>query len=360
MSSSLQAFGASLYFMNDKNIHDGLLAKRITTDHMISILKNRGILVSAHSTKNELLQMFKTIRFDYFEYVHLSALLENPNRKDSKSRTDIKEKVTINHINNAANNIKDKLKETGAGVKVEAISAKKILLKTSYLDIDYTRPPMRQKLRKTAIVEINIDGKTTNINYPATKMGKQLKEEIVSQAKESFGSDIEPIEIDFEFKPIKLRTDFFTRLISGIDGYDVFDVVSTCLKREGKESGEEKDEDFTGTVRNAVLTGRSVLTTKIYDSLPDEKYYIYKITWKIRYNDKSKGTDESDCYTIEAQFDESDKAKGFKYLVKSVQRYTQNKLNSSTSTVEKSKANELSKLVYESALKIYQNLNDGT
>jgi hypothetical protein len=354
MSEKLKDFGASLYFMNDKNIHDGLLAKRIKVEHLSAILKNRGIIVSESSTKNELVEILKTIRFDYFEYIHLSALLENPDRKDSKSRTDIKEKIQIVDIQSVADNLQDKLKDKSVGIEVNVLSAKKIQLEASYIEIDYTQPPMRQKIRKKAEIEININSSNTIINFPATKMGKILKDAIVSKVIESSENAIQPVEIDFEHKPIIKRSEFFTKLISSMNNYDVYDVVGICLKREGGDSNDEVHENFTGTVRNAVLTGRGILTSKIYGSLPSQQYYIYKIIWKIRYNDKVKGNAESDCFTIEAQFDEPDRGKGFKFLIKSMQRYTRDKLNSTANNVDRYKSDELSKLVYESAMRVYE------
>lgn len=354
MSEVLKDFGASLYFMNDKNIHDGLLAKRIKVEHLNAILKNRGILVSESSNKNELVEMLKTIRFDYFEYIHLSSLLENPDRRDSKSRADIKEKIQVSDIQDAADSIKEKLKDKSVGIDVKVISSKKIILEASYIDIDYTRPPMRQKIRKKAEIEINVNSKDTNINFPATKMGKLLKDAIIAKVIESSGNNISPVEVDFEFKPIIKRSEFFTKLISSINNYEVYDVVGICLKREGGVSNEEVHENFTGTVRNAVLTGKGILSSKIYGSLPSEHYFIYKIIWKIRYKDLTKGSEESDCFTVEAQFDEPDKGKGFKFLIKSMQRFTRGKLNSTPDNVDRYMSDKLSKLVYESAIRIYE------
>ena len=355
MSTQKKAFGASLYFMNDQNIRDGLLPQRIKASHLIEILKGKSILVSESASKNELLDIIKTVRFDYYDYVHLSALLENPDRKESKSSVDIDEKISANIVRKAFAAVKKKLAEKSIDIDLDIGKDNKIVLNTSHVDINHSKPPMRQKTRKSGVIEIDITQTNTTVNFPATDVGLKIKEELVKEISKQLGKSLSPVEIDFEHSEPKTRTEFFTKLIESIDGYEVYDVIGVCVESTKDEDTQDVNTDFTGTVRHAVLRGKELLASSIYGSLDEKRYYIYKISWKIRKLINGTSND-SDCFTIEVEFADKVKAKGFKYQVKTVQRVSRGRLNSSTSPMDNHEQSSLAKLIYKKALSVYSEI----
>jgi len=346
--------------MNDQNIRDGLLAQKVKAIHLIKLLKDRGILVSPLASKEDLMNILKFIRFDYYEYIYLSALLASLDKKESKSSIDINKKVTLSDISSTFNSIKGNLEDNQITAEVKVIGKRKVLIDYEYVEFDHSKPPMRQKSFKKGIVECDITENGALLSNPAKKVGSIIKEHLISQLSKKLDTEIKPIEFDFEKASIEKRNKFLIGIVNSIPNYEVYDVVTVAVKTNDKDEisdADSVDEAFTGEVRNAILRGRQILTSKIYSGLNDKNYYIYKITWKIRETDKVFGSEKSDCYAVEVEFNDKDKAKGLKYSVKSVQRYSaREKLNVTTENPNKSEQELLGKLIYRTALSVYSTI----
>lgn len=368
MSDVEKKYGHSIYYMNDQNIRDGLLAQKIKPLHLIKILKERNIIVSPLASKEELINILKYLRFDYYEYVYLSSLLANQDKKESKSSIDIDKKVTTTQIVQTFDAIKGALEDHQITANVKKFGLKKVVINYEYVEFDHSKPPMRQKSFRKGIVECDINDKGAMLNYPANKVGSIIKEHLISQLSAKLKTELKPIEFDFEFSSIPTRNKFFLEVINNVENYDVYDVVTVAVKKVDEKKVQESsltdesesesvDEAFTGEVRNAILRGRQILTSKIYGSLNVDNYYIYKITWKIRKVIPKVGSDKSDCYTVEIEFSDKDKAKGLKYCVKTVQKYSsRDKLNVTTENPLRSDQENIGKLIYQTALKVYSSL----
>ncbi|MEQ2024850.1 hypothetical protein ABLB84_03510 [Xenorhabdus szentirmaii] len=354
MNKENKKVGNRLYFMNDKNIRDGLVAQRVKAENIAALLLDKGILVSQKSTKEELLDIVQKVRFDFYDYRYLCLLLENPDRRDSQSTSEIPEKCTKGNITKAFQDVKKSMSDDEISLTLTSASATKFSIEANYVDVDYSKAPMRQRTRKKGIIEIEVNRENgeTSIHFPATDVGKEVKNKLVKAISEQLQTQVTPIEIDYEHATTKERTEFFTRLIK-LENYDVYDVVNVNVKNIGSDK-DENESDFTGQVRKAVLSGQELLASKIYDSFPSDKYHIYKIVWKVREIIPNVGSEQSDCYAVEAQFDNPDKSKGFRYQVKTVQRYSRGSLNATPSnSLNKHEAEKLSKLIYKTALSIY-------
>lgn len=372
MSNPEKKFGHSIYYMNDQNIRDGLLAQKVKASHLIKILKDRNIIVSPLSSKEELINMLKFIRFDYYDYVHLSAILANQDKKESKSSIDIDKKVTSRQILSTFESIKGVLEARQITAEVSQQSSKKITINFEYVEFDHSKPPMRQKSLRKGVVECDITNTGAMLNYPENKVGAIIKDHLIEQLSKKLDTELKPIEFDFENSNVATRNNFFLSVINNVDKYEVYDVVTVAVKKieekKAKESSSSGDsnndsdndsvgEAFTGEVRNAILRGNQILTSKVYSGLNTGNYYIYKITWKIREIIPNVGADQSDCFTVEIEFSDKDKAKGLKYCVKTVQRFsTKNKLNVTTENPLKSEQEKLGKLIYKTALDVYSKI----
>lgn len=351
MSTEHNKNGNRLYFMNDKNIHDGLLAQRVKAEHLNDFLLSKGIIVAENCSKENLLEIVQTMRFDYYDYVFISSLLENPDRRDSQSTTELPTKCDTTQVTLAINAVKKLCKGNEVELSLNIVG-KKALVEVNYIDIDYSKAPMRQRTPKTGIIEIDFSGKDeTSIRFPATDVGKKVKELILNEIKQNLPEDVKPIEIDFEYSKPKKRTEFFTKLIS-LPDYEVYDVVSVSVRNA---AGEDEGSDITGQVRKAALSGQGLLTSDIYKSFPSEDYNIYKIIWKVQKIDGNRISRDSDCFTVEAKFDDIDKSLGFTYQVKSVQRYNELRktLNVTPSKPSKIEVAELSKIIFKAAIGLY-------
>ncbi|OEE30758.1 hypothetical protein A1QO_15615 [Vibrio genomosp. F10 str. ZF-129] len=358
MTEEHKSVGNRLYFMNDKNIRDGLTAQRVKSEHLITFLAKKGIYVAQDSSKLRLIDMVQTMRFDHADYLYISSLLENPDRRDNQSTTELPADFNVGKVNTALTAVTTKLQSKEVGIKVKA-SGKKVMVEASYVDTDFSKAPMRQRTPKTALIEIDVSGsKDTSIRFPANEMGKELRDLIVSEMNKQLTQSVKPIEIDFEHHPHELRTKFFTKLLS-LDDYQIFDVINVNVRNA---RGDNEENDVASQLRHVALSGKNLLTSNIYQSLAQNKYNIYRMSWKVRKavtikvdpKDASKDVfsfDMSDCFTIEAKFDDKERSKGFNYKVKAVHRYNKSKgvLNVTTGQLNNHEVDELSKLLVKSA-----------
>ncbi|BDR21128.1 hypothetical protein [Vibrio sp. STUT-A16] len=365
MSSENKKVGNRLYFMNDKSIRDGLIAQRVKPEHLISFLSKKGIYVAQDSTKPMLMDMVQTMRFDYFDYLYLASLLENPDRRDNQATTELPAKFTAPKISTALTSLTSKLESEEVGLSYK-VSGKKVIVEANYVDTDYSKAPMRQRTPKKDVIEIDFSApEDTSIMHPATEMGKKLKDMVIEEMNKQLPASVEPIEIDFEHHPHELRTEFFTKLLDVFD-YKMYDVVNVSVR---DSNGDDEDSDVTSELRNAALSGKKLLTSSFYQSLARDHYNIYKMSWKVRKavtikvdpEDDSKdifSSDMSDSFTIEAKFDDKEKSKGFSYKVKAVHRYNSSKgtLNVTTGKLDKHEVEELSKLLFKAATEAYLEL----
>lgn len=368
MNDEHKKVGNRLYFMNDKNIRDGLVAQRVKPEHLVAFLSKKGIYVARDCTKPMLMDMIQTMRFDYGDYLYLASLLENPDRRDNQSTTELPAKFNAPKISTALTAVTAQLEKEEVGLKVK-VSGKKVIVEANYIDTDYSKAPMRQRTPKTGLIEIDFSASDdTSIRHPANDMGKKIRDLLIQEMNKQLPKSVEPIEIDFEHYQHQLRTKFFTKLLSIFD-YELFDVVNVNVRNA---EGDDEDSDVS-QLRNAALSGKNLLTSSFYQSLAKKNYNIYKMSWKVRKavtikldpNDESKdilSSDMSDCFTIEAKFDDKKKSKGFSYKVKAVQRFNDSKgeLNVTTGKLNKHEVDELSKLLYQTATAAYLDLTSNT
>ncbi|OEF67277.1 hypothetical protein OAA_06240 [Vibrio cyclitrophicus 1F175] len=365
MTEEHKKLGNRLYFMNDKNIRDGLTAPRVKPEHLITFLRKKGIYVAADCTKPMLIDMVQTMRFDYSDYLYLTSLLENPDRRDNQSTTELPASFTAAKINTALTAVTTKLQQEEVGIKVR-VSGHKVMVEANYVDNDFTKAPMLQRTPKKGLIEIDFSAPSdTSIRHPANKMGKKLRDIIVEEMNKQLTSAVDPVHIDFEHHPHEVRTNFFTKL-QHIGDYRLFDVINVSVRNA---QGDDEEGDVASELRNAALSGQKLLTSTFYQSLIAKKYNIYKMSWKVRKavtikvdpNDSSKdkfSSDMSDCFTIEAKFDDKEKSKGFSYKVKAVHRYNESKgvLNVTTGKLNNHEVDELSKVLFKAATAAFVDL----
>lgn len=364
--------GNRLYFMNDKNIRDGLVAQKVKAEHLVKFLQDKSIFVDSDISKDVLVTMIQTMRFDYFDYVYLSSLLENHDKRDNQSTTDLPAKFTSSKVNKAAETVRKSLADDEIELKITT-SGKKTVVEMSYVDIDYSKAPMRQKTPRKGKIEINFaDENDTSVQFPATEVGKKVKALLIKEMNNQLSEAVVPVEIDFEHATPSKRNEFFTSLLA-LPDYDVYDVVSVSVKSASGQGSEDEDEDedsvVTGELRNAALSGKNLLESNVYQSLTKSNYNIYRISWKLREVKSIKTNPEdgeekvvlsstsehSDCFNVEAKFDDKDKSKGFSYKIKTVQRYNESKsrLNSTKAKPDKVEVEDLAKCLYKKAVETY-------
>ncbi|MES9898559.1 MAG: hypothetical protein ABW148_06000 [Sedimenticola sp.] len=316
--------GPSIYIPSDKNIFDALQHKKVRHSEVQKFLRNRGIIVSPNLDKGDLSRFISGLTFDYGDYIHITKLLENPNRKEKTTRTTVKATSNNEQLVEACQKI-SKLEGGDESYKVVKKEDSTILVVT-YTDIDFTKTELRQRTLKKCEIELHAEGDEVTVRMPATKKGKELSERVKSSLSDIMGEELEEEVISLENIAIpEARSLFFDELIKLIPGYELEDVSSIDVYHEidklDDDHGDNDDENnsstnFAGFIRKAALAGGGVLESAEFNQLHSRGFFISKIIWTVV--DTLPGGDKVE---LEAQFGMPSSCSDFKYLVRGVYNY---------------------------------------
>lgn len=316
--------GPSIYIPTDKNIFDAFHHKKATTKELRLFLRKKGIIASNLTTKEDLIRKICRIPFGYRDYQYITELLENPNRKEKITRSAIRTSTTQKEVVESAEKVKSELLEKGESTTIN-ITGNKIFVRSTYVEIDFTKTELKQRQRKVCEVELELNSDELTIRRPASKKGQEISDLLRKKLSEE--KDTELIEENISLETVtdpKSRTLFFDKLIKKIPGYHIFDVIDVNvhhiddkgedIEKENDENGEENI--ISSKIVKAALSGEGVLESEQFSQLHEEGFYISKIIWIVE--DKDIGGDRIE---LEAEFGDPRLCKDFKYLVRGIFRY---------------------------------------
>lgn len=322
----LNKSGPSIYIPSDKNIFDALQHKKIGHSEVLRFLRNRGIIVSQSLDKGDLSKTIAGLTFDFNDYIHITKLLENPNRKEKTTRTTVKATSNNEQLVEACQKIS---KPEGGDESYKVVKKENsTILVVTYTDVDFTKTELRQRTLKKCEVELHAEGEEVTVRMPATKKGKEISERIKSSLCKIIGEELEEEVISLEsVTQAEARSLFFDALIKSIPGYKLEDVSSVDVYHEiddldESENDEEEEEgsstNFAGFIRKAALAGGGVLESAEFNQLHSRGFFISKIIWTVV--DTLPGGDKVE---LEAQFGRPSSCTDFKYLVRGIYNYNE-------------------------------------
>lgn len=317
--------GPSIYIPSDKNIYDALQHKKVRHLDALKFLSKRGILVSPKLGKTCLSQRVSRVTFDYHDFISLTKLLENPNRKEKSTRTTVKTEAKDEELLQICNNIADNENSEDNAFKVVKKGDSVVLLAT-YTEIDFTKTELRQRSIKNCEVDLSRSADDVTIRMPATKKGKELAAKIKSQLEKLKGEKLEEESISLEnIANPEARTYFFDALIQSIPGYKLQNVSSVNVHHEIDSLEDSQDDEeqeasasYAGYINKAVLTGGSVLESAEFKQLHSNKFFISRIIWTAE-DELPKG----DLVEMEAQFGAPSSCTEFNYLVRGIRSFNE-------------------------------------
>lgn len=318
--------GPSIYIPSDKNIFDALQHKKIRHCDILKFLRNRGIVVSPRLDKGELSKIIAGLTFDYSDYLHITKLLENPNRKEKTTRTTVKATSNNDQLAEAC----QKIKQSSVGDDSFKVVKKEnsTLLVVTYTDVDFTKTELRQRTIKRCEIELQAEGDEITVRMPATKKGKEISEKVKASLSDVMGEELKEEIISLEsIATPEARSLFFDQLIKSIPGHKLDDVSSVDVYHEIDRLDDEIDDleddetpdNYAGFIRKAALAGGGVLDSTEFNQLHARGFFISKITWTVI--DNLPGGDKIE---LEAQFGKPSSCTDFKYLVRGIYNYNEN------------------------------------
>lgn len=313
------------YCATDKEIYDALMSakQKISEKVLLELAKDRGIFFSPKDSREDLISAISLLSHDYHDLNTLLEQREHQGRQEKLTSVTLPEALTVEEI-------KEVLKEYTADsppdekVTHHAKGNDQVVATVKYSDIDYGKTRLIQRTPKEAGIEFHIESNKTVIRMPANDRIKgifgKLKDKLDSKRK----TEIPAIRIEIgEFESPALRTEFFTILISDLNGFSLKNVTSVKVERlkhepeegelqlEDDQESEEAKQEALALVKKVALKGETLLASEEYQSLAKKGFFITSIIWRSMLAKHPYPTIE-----FEAAFEEPMLGKGFKYFVR--------------------------------------------
>jgi hypothetical protein len=240
-------------------------------------------------------------------------------------------------------------------------------MKVHYSDIDYSKTRLSQRRPREADIEFIIHGDKAVIRLPANDKSKNIVSKLKTRLEEKMKKEIKSDLIELSgFNSPDTRTEFFTSLIAGLDGFKLSDVTS--IKVESKLQNEHNDTDIEdeldddqdkekakqemlAVVKNVAFKGGQLLLSQEYKQLKSKGFFITSIIWRSQ-----KDSSPHEKIECEASFDEPEIGKGFKYNIRGVFHFANGSHNKRHKPPQSDEKQKYISLIEKSARKTISDL----
>ncbi|EPS2706945.1 hypothetical protein ACTEV4_000809 [Cronobacter turicensis] len=358
----------NIHCVTDKALFDALNQSQISMGEMSDLFLDRGIIISKKTPRKDLAKNFSKFNHDYYDHQKIASYLGGGARKERSTSKIIESKLNDDIILAAADELKTSIEKESDLCQVYKSNGK-IYISITYLSTNYGRSDFKQVIKKDALIEIERQQNSYVIRRPdneqienyEAKLFACLEKEIYKNNDEEVQSeDISPLSIkEISMEDLidpNMRTLFFTKLITNLEGFVLEDVTDAYVFHPKPERLEEEDGNTeTGVhVSRASLKGEGVLKSEELSSLYERGFYIWKIKWTAKEN-----IPDPDIYEFEAQFSNQEEFKYFSYSAKSVKKYKGfGKYNKNFVSLTKAEENKFLKLIENAAYSIIMDLEN--
>jgi hypothetical protein len=319
------------YYAEDKDIFDILMSsrRRFDTETLVALALRRGICLSVETDREKLADYLARLVWSWPELQHLLDLAETPERKEKLTSTRFASGAAVEDIRAAVSTVKEvreaKQDET---LTVKMATETKLTVAVRYTEFDPSRTRLQQRVEREVSLEIERSDSGYNVRHQASDRAREVARDIVAKLQEMRGVKFDASEITLRgIGAPELRTQFFVTLMSKMPGFDLRNVTSVSVDRAAAESeGVDADEDdvegdsataeaatMLGEVRKAIFQGESLLTSREFQSLKAEGFFLSRAVWRSR-EEKPDGIEVE----FEADFEDAKHCTGFRYNVRGV------------------------------------------
>jgi len=321
-----------LYCATDKEIYDVLMSakQRIHSGVLLELGKDRKIFYSSSDSREDLIHQLSLLPHGYHELNIILEQREHAGRAEKVTSVTFNAKLTVDELKEIA---KEYIGESPDDEKVTTFTkgADQVFVNVKYSDIDYGKTRLVQRTPKEAAIEFHVGEDKTVVRMPANAKAKEVlgkfRTKLETKRKEEV--PFERIEIS-DFNSSEARTEFFTTLISKLEGFKLDNVTSVKVEPISKlaseddldldddQSKEEAKQEALALVKNVALKGETLLASEEYQSLLKKGFFITSIIWRSKLL-----TDPFPVVEFEAAFEEPELGKGFKYHVRGALNFSE-------------------------------------
>jgi len=273
----------SRYYADDKDIADLVSQSGIKPQHLVTFLRERGIIVSTRMTKEELIHYFRFLSLAWPDFDNLLVRLDRPDREEDFTGCRIKARgLEITALLEQLEIIKLERTQRLAEIhKAELVLPSIIELRVQYTEIDPSKTRALQRRDRWLTIRIEKSGYLFKIRHHDNARAKAIVDQLEK--------DI----IDVSDLSSAKRDDFFIQMARGIKGYELDGVNDLKVERPASPNSPDQNEEvsvkptraetkFRGIVRKAVLSGTDLLLSEDYQRYSSKGYTMSKMVWMIR------------------------------------------------------------------------------
>lgn len=348
------------YCATDKEIFDALMSakQKINEKILLELAKDRGLIYSNKSTREELIDAISLLPHDYNDLNTLLEQREHTGRQEKLTSVTLPAALTKEEIKEV---IKEYIEESPDDEKTTHYTKSngQIIVNVKYSDIDYGKTRLVQRTPKEGAIEFHVDANQTVIRMPANdriqKVFGRIKDKLDGKRK----TEIPAVRIELGEFESALRTEFFTSLITTLDGFSLKNVTSVKVERlraeqdeddlylDDDQEAEEAKQEALAMVKKVALKGETLLLSDEYQSLANKGFFITSIIWRSRLN-----TALQPMIEFEAAFEDPERGKGFKYFVRGSYNFINNEYTKTIRPVETEDKEKYLTLIEATAAKI--------
>ncbi|MGK5083085.1 hypothetical protein WDW37_07240 [Bdellovibrionota bacterium FG-1] len=337
-----------IYFAEDKDVFDLLASsKRIFDDNrLIQIARKRGIILSASTSRDDLVQYLSRLTWGWLQIQELVALTESRDRTEKVANETVTTKLEAAKLQEAAIAVKKERSEKSDEVySIHKGDDDKVTIKVSYTDFEPSRTRLSQRVQRDLLMEIEKTEDGYVFRHNANERGREIVSKIIEKLPRELEAPVVPERLSLAgIKDPAKRTEFFLHLIQNLQGFKLVNVTSVSVDRVAAEeddhskfeaelgSGSLVDQDdfesegstpdenaeetveetaaMLSVVRKVALHGENLLGSPQFDQLKKDRFFLSRAVW--RSSESRQGGNELD---FEADFEDAKNCAGFRYNV---------------------------------------------
>lgn len=345
-----------LYFAEDKDVFDLLESSKRTFDNnrLIQIARKRGIVLSASTSRDNLVQYLSRLTWGWSQIQGLVALTESRDRPEKVANETVTTKLDPAKMQEAALAVKKERSEKSDEVySIHKGDDDKVTIKVSYTDFEPSRTRLSQRVQKDLLMEIEKTDEGYVFRHNANERGREIVSKIIEKLPRDQDKAVVPERISLAgIKDPAKRTEFFLHLMQNLQGFKLVNVTSVSVDRVATEenehssfesevghfssedqekseydlepseedSEEDLEEDLEETVeetaamlsvvRKVALHGENLLSSPQFNQLKSDRFFLSRAVW--RSSETRQSGNELD---FEADFEDAKNCSAFRYNV---------------------------------------------
>ncbi len=305
--------GGSLYYASDKALFDALCQHKMSKSSLQELFWTRGIIKSNKLEKEDIAKYFSRLNHDYFDHKFISEVISSGSHKERQRSVFAYANLSIDKLEKSVKELIAERKEIDNSIDFNS-HKESINIEVSYSYHDYRKPEFKQLVTKNAVISIEKTADGINIRAPDNSYIEEITTSLILKITQNSSDDVDLETINlFGVDSVKLKIEFFEKLIAGLDELELYDVSFVSVYNP-----DTGDADELGVhVRKASLNGEGILKSGELKQFYTKGFFVHKIFWSMT----EIGNPKSDIFNFQAQFNDPATCQKFAYISKGFRRY---------------------------------------